>query len=121
MHWNLPLVHPLPFTSTALLHLELMPLVYLVVGVSGGVSGGLKDQYYLLSVSPSPFTPPHVHSTTEVPLPPRLFLNTVSLIELDLEEITLQHLKMVRGEQSVVFCTVEMTQTLFSPSPGHSG
>lgn len=95
VHWNLPLVHPLPFTSAALLHLELMPLVYLVVGVSGG----LKDQYYLLSVSPSPFTPPHVHSSsTELPPPPRLFLNTSSLIELDLEEITLQHLKMVRGE-----------------------
>lgn len=87
------MVNPLPFHSTALLYLELHSLTYLVVSVVEG----LLDQYHLLSLSPTYLASPVVQKA-DTPSPPKIFFTTSSLIELDPEEISLQHLRMVKGE-----------------------
>ena len=92
-HWSLPLVKPLPFHASALLFLQLQPLTYLVVSVGEG----LVDQYHLLSVSPVSLNSSLTHQPPDVPLPPKSFLALSSLVELDLEDLRLQHLRSVTG------------------------
>ena len=94
VHWSLPLVHPLPVYSVAVLYLELHPLTYLVVSVVEG----FLDHYHLLSVSPTSLLTPAVTPSSGGTPSPKLFFATSSLVELNLEELSLQHLRTVKGE-----------------------
>ena len=94
VHWTLPLINPLPFHSTALLYLELHPLTHLVVSVVEG----LLDQYHLLSLTPTSLAPSPGLPAPDTPSPPKIFFAMSSLMELDSEEMFLQHLKTVKGE-----------------------
>lgn len=94
IHWSLPLVSPLPFHSMSLLYLELHPQTYLVVSVKEG----LLDQYHLLNVSPSSLDPaPTTIQASGLPAPPKIFFAISSLTELELEGITMQHLRLIQG------------------------
>jgi hypothetical protein len=93
VHWTLPLSHALPIYSVALVFLELHPLSYLVVSVVEG----FLDQYHLLTVSPTSLFAPVSTPGSEV-ASPKLFYTTASLVELDLEELSLQHLRAVKGK-----------------------
>ncbi len=108
LHWSLPLVHPLPFHTSVLVYLELQPLTYLVVSVLEG----LLDQYHLLSLSPASYGPISSH-TPDAPPTPKSFFAISSLVELDPDEISLQHLRTVMGKPPPPLFLVVMVMFLF--------